>query len=112
MTASENIKAQERLLELTREAVANTGPLLVAERLGITEEELDRRIAFFSDLTLTELRLLAIAMEVEIHFWFYDPKSYSRDNEFAKLISPTESVDELHTDATISRTMKNEKTDE
>lgn len=51
-------------------AITKTGPGIVAERLGITVEELQERIqpARFAEITMSELRLLSLCVEVEVTY--------------------------------------------
>lgn len=62
-----NILEQETLKERLKAAVIWERPLVVAERLGIDEAELESRLDEF-DFTMTELRLLAIACEIRISY--------------------------------------------
>jgi hypothetical protein len=52
------------------QAITKLGPSLVAARLNITVTELQRRITpeVFSELTMSELRLLSLCAEVEVSY--------------------------------------------
>jgi hypothetical protein len=52
------------------QAITKTGPGIVADRLGIDLEELERRIkpSVFAELTMSELRLLSLCAEVEVSY--------------------------------------------
>lgn len=80
--ASENIKAQEAMLGFFRDRVQEIGPGIVAGRLEISESELQRKLMFFGDLTMTELRLLAIATNTKIQYKMYISPDSSAE-EFA-----------------------------
>lgn len=64
-----NIQEQEKLLKVMQIQVEDTGREVVAERLGITVEYLDKAMDNFADMTLTELRFLASATNSIIAFY-------------------------------------------
>lgn len=66
-----NIAETEALMMRVRHEVDAVGPEIVAERLGITADDLEDRLTRFSDLTLTELRYLLSTINFSIHFYIH-----------------------------------------
>lgn len=68
--ATRNYQNQVVLVETIQELLSNTNDTMpmVADRLGITEEELAHYTSYISDLTFTELRMLATSLGVEVNY--------------------------------------------
>lgn len=73
-----NIDTQEALLENIATAAEQPAEI-VAERLGITTDELRAALTGRSDLTMTEIRLLAIASDLIIGYNVRSARSDYRD---------------------------------
>ena len=71
--AAANREAQKNLLDAIDDAASTLGYEHVAERLDITVEELMLTLDGQRDLTMTELRLLAIAANVVISYDLTQP---------------------------------------
>lgn len=68
ISASQNRQAQKTLLSSLDELVEGLGYETVAERIDTSVEELIERLDGECDVTLTELRLIAIAAGVTITY--------------------------------------------
>lgn len=68
--ASRNYENQVQLVEALQALLTDSDDTIpmVADRLGLTEEELEHYTSYLTDLTFTELRLLATSLGVEISY--------------------------------------------